>query len=391
MSPIAYRWGTFVRIRPSTLMKPRSSSAFVDSRPISSTFGARPVATSSSSAETSAASLPSGPTVSLTPSLPAFTDSTSKRAFVMTVMPRRVKLRSRSWLTSRSSAGTSAGRYSRSVTLTPEVVVHRGELDADRPGADDDHVLRQAVGDEDLVRGHDPLPVGHEARQRLHARAGREDDVRRLEDALAPAAGRPVLAVHLDPDGGGAVEAAATRDPGHLVLVDEGLEARPHPLHDLVAAGGHPRVVDDRVAGKVDAEVLGVPDPLGEGGQFEEGLGGDAASMEAGPADLVLVHERDLEAELGGPEGRRVAAGPRAEDDEIEIVGRADGHGQAVSETVRDRSAPAAFGRARAARRGGWVIGADGTRGVPRRRNRARPGVTRPTRSRPRFRTSGSM
>ena len=43
--------------------------------------------------------------------------------------------------------------------------------------------------------------------------------------------------------------------------------------------------------------------------------------MQAGPADLVLVDEGDLEAELGRPERRRVAAGARAEDDEIEVVG----------------------------------------------------------------------
>ena len=50
-------------------------------------------------------------------------------------------------------------------------------------------------------------------------------------------------------------------------------------------------------------------------------------AMEARPADLVLVDERDLQAELGGTEGRGVAAGAGAEDDEVEVIGRADGHG----------------------------------------------------------------
>ena len=49
--------------------------------------------------------------------------------------------------------------------------------------------------------------------------------------------------------------------------------------------------------------------------------------MEARPADLVLVDERDLEAELRRAEGRGVPAGARAEHDEIEVVGGADGHG----------------------------------------------------------------
>jgi len=50
--------------------------------------------------------------------------------------------------------------------------------------------------------------------------------------------------------------------------------------------------------------------------------------MEACPADLVLVDQGDAKAELRRPEGRRVAASPRAEDDEVEVVGGANGHGQ---------------------------------------------------------------
>ena len=42
--------------------------------------------------------------------------------------------------------------------------------------------------------------------------------------------------------------------------------------------------------------------------------------MEARP-DLVLVHESDPQAELGGPERRGVTAGACAEDDEVEVVG----------------------------------------------------------------------
>ena len=78
-------------------------------------------------------------------------------------------------------------------------------------------------------------------------------------------------------------------------------------------------------------------DPVGEGGRLEQRLGRDAAAMEARAADLVLVDEGDLQPELGGPEGRRVAAGARAEHDEIEIVGRADGHGSGCLEAPRSR------------------------------------------------------
>ena len=82
-------------------------SAVVVSSPTSSTFVARPAATSSISAAISVASLPSGPTVIRTPSSPAMTDAASNRALVMTLIPRRVKLRSSSLLTPR---GPRAGR-----------------------------------------------------------------------------------------------------------------------------------------------------------------------------------------------------------------------------------------------------------------------------------------
>ena len=82
-------------------------------------LAARPVATSISSARSSAGSLPSGPTIRQMPLSSAVTDAASNRALVMTVMPRLVKLRSTSLLTSASSSGTIPGRYSSSVTLTP--------------------------------------------------------------------------------------------------------------------------------------------------------------------------------------------------------------------------------------------------------------------------------
>jgi hypothetical protein len=80
---------------------------------------ARPAATSSISARTSVASLPSGPTVIETPSSSTLIDSGSNRALVITLIPRRLNVRSSSLLTSRSSSGTIAGRYSSSVTCEP--------------------------------------------------------------------------------------------------------------------------------------------------------------------------------------------------------------------------------------------------------------------------------
>ena len=95
---------------------------------------------------------------------------------------------------------------------------------------------------------------------------------------------------------------------------------------DGVAPGGHRRVVHGRLARQRQPEFLGVAHAVGKRGGLEQGLGRDAAAMEAGAADLVLVDESDLQTELRGPESGRVAAGSGAEDDEIEVVRRADGH-----------------------------------------------------------------
>ena len=112
------------------------------------------------------------------------------------------------------------------------------------------------------------------------------------------------------------------------------------------------------LAGQDQPVLLRVADPLDEGGRFEQRLGRDAAAVEARAADLVLVDEGDLQAELGRAEGGGVAAGSGAEHDEIEVVGGADGHGSGSLGSLR----VAGHGRRPVGR---WIIASDGTRGVP--------------------------
>jgi hypothetical protein len=224
-------------------------------------------------------------------------------------------------------------------------VVHRGELNSDSAAADDDDVLRQRVGCEDLVGRDDALAVHLETGQRLDARTRRDDDVVRLEKAVPACAGRAVFAGLADPDLRRALQATATRDPRDLVLVDQRFHAGPEALDDLVTASRHLDEVHLGLAGQLQAEVLGVADALSEGGRLEKGLGRDAAAVEARPADLVLVDERHLEPELGRPERGGVAARAGAEDDEVEGVGRADGHAVRCLGWAAARARPAA-GRA---------------------------------------------
>ena len=148
-----------------------------------------------------------------------------------------------------------------------------------------------------------------------------------------------------------------------LVLLGQPLEALVQPLHDLVAALRHGGEVDARLADG-DAEILRLLNLRVEVGRLEHGLGGDAADVEARAADLVRVHQGDLEAQLPGPEGRRVAAGAGAQDDEVEAVGGSDGHGSAGS----DRGA----GGTTAGRPSGAAGHPAMVRRAPRCRNRGR-------------------
>ena len=62
------------------------------------------------------------------------------------------------------------------------------------------------------------------------------------------------------------------------------------------------------------------------------------------PPILSSSTRATLQAELGGAERRRVAAGPGAEDDEIEVIGRADGHGSGCRGVPREPPGQSARG-----------------------------------------------
>ena len=57
-------------------------------------------------------------------------------------------------------------------------------------------------------------------------------------------------------------------------------------------------------------------DQLGPG---EQGLGGDAAAVDAGPPEQVALHQHDVGAELGRPQRRDVAGGTPAQHDDAGV------------------------------------------------------------------------
>lgn len=152
-----------------------------------------------------------------------------------------------------------------------------------------------------MVRGDDPVAVDLQARQRLRHGAGRQQDVAALD----------ALAVHIDGGGGG--ELALTLDVVHLAGCDQTLEslvqARDHAVLVLVDGG-----YVDALEGGLDAELLALAGLVGDLARVEQGLGGDATSVQAGAADLVLLDQGDVQAQLGPAQRRGVTATTTAED-----------------------------------------------------------------------------
>ena len=76
-----------------------------------------------------------------------------------------------------------------------------------------------------------------------------------------------------------------------------------------------------RVAANRDAPLLRVLNDLQRVRVLEQRLGRDAAPQQAGAAErLLLLDDRDLEAELRGADGGHVAAGAGADDDDVVFV-----------------------------------------------------------------------
>ena len=185
--------------------------------------------------------------------------------------------------------------------------VQGGKLDADNAAADD----REAGGD--LGQGQDARRVNQRrivlgAGQRGHGRHGARGD-----DDVVRGVGRA-----LNGHATGGVEVASSVDDGHARLALGGCNARDQTLDDLILPGLHLRPVDGHALG-VHAELAGFLGVQVVLRAVEQGLGGDAAHVQAGAAQVLLFDEGDLLARVPEALGGQVAAGTRAEDDDVKM------------------------------------------------------------------------
>ncbi len=194
--------------------------------------------------------------------------------------------------------------------LDAEGVPGRRELHPDRAGPQHDRLLRELLEAQGVIRADDPLAVELGERQLARLGAGRDDE-RRRRQLLRVAA---VLEGDLDRVLPG--DHPGTDEGLHAAALEGPLQALPHLLDDGVLVLVQGLHLDALVVER-HAEVRRGLCLLGDLGGLQDRLGRDAAPVQAGPADLVALDERDVEPELRRPERDRVPARAAAEDDDV--------------------------------------------------------------------------
>jgi hypothetical protein len=200
--------------------------------------------------------------------------------------------------------------------LGAQIAIEARELDPDRARSDHQDRARHGVGRQGLLVGPDAVAIGLDPRQAAGASAGREHHVPRLQL-------RDLLPVLLDPHASASCEAAAAVEDRHLVLAEQ----VPHALRQAVghtARARHDLPEVERHVRHAEAELVGVLQQLMDLGGAEQRLGRDAAPVEADPAQMLALDDRGRETELARADRGDVAAGPGADQDDIEgCVGHA--------------------------------------------------------------------
>ena len=202
--------------------------------------------------------------------------------------------------------------------VAAELIVEAGEFDADGAGADDEEPLGHHVRRHGFAIGPDQLAVSDEAGLRDVAGTGTggEHDVLGLESGVLA-----VLALDDDLGRGRALfEAGRAFDDVDLVLLHQELDAAGQ------LAGDAARTLDHGIEVNLDlvdlqAEILGVLGKVHDFGRAQQCLGRDTAPVEADAAKRFALDDGGLQAELAGADGRDIAAGAGADDDEVVLGG----------------------------------------------------------------------
>ena len=188
----------------------------------------------------------------------------------------------------------------------------------------DEQVLRNAFELYGVVGVDDRLAV---ARPRLDVdgrRSGGDDHVLGLYVVDR------AVRLRFDRDLFGSTERRLAVGELDAVRFEERLDAADVGVDDVVLELRDAFAVDFG-ARDLEADRVGVFDVADHLADVQQRLGRDAAPVQADAADLVAIEADDLLAELAEPDRGVIAAGPRADDDGIELVLRAHAEGFAQS------------------------------------------------------------
>ena len=181
-----------------------------------------------------------------------------------------------------------------------------GELDADDATAENGDLLGHEIEGERLLGGDDAA-ADLEAGKRSRVRPGRQHDVLAGDGLVA------------DLHGGGRGEAALALDRGDAAGLDQPLQTLVLAGDDLFAVRRDRRDVDAAERGG-HAVLGGFARDVRDLGGVQQSLGGDAADVQAGPADLVLLDQTDRQAQFAGAQRGGVATASRSQDDKVKVL-----------------------------------------------------------------------
>ncbi len=194
--------------------------------------------------------------------------------------------------------------------LCAEGAEERAEFHAHSARADDDERFRNLVHCEDFDVGQDAV-VGFEPGEHFGLGASGENHVFRFYRADFSARRRDFNRVHAALRRAG--QSANALDARDLVLLHQEIETLGVLGDDGVLALEHRGPVERGRADAPNAKISGVLQVVPDFGVEEQGLGRDAAHVEAGAAELVgLLNQRHFQSVLSAANGRRVTGWPAA-------------------------------------------------------------------------------
>ena len=194
--------------------------------------------------------------------------------------------------------------------------IDRGHFEADDAAADDQHFLRHEAQFQCPGRIDDARIVRQEGQ--MHRRTTRRDDaLLEADDFLAAGFFLPLASGHFHGEVIGIKEAAVTTHDVNLARLGHTGKAAGQLADDFCLVGT--QFVDINLwRGKTDAAIAQVVRFLHHRGDVQQGLGGNAADIEANTAQgAVTLDDNRFQTQIGGTEGRRITARASTEDEHV--------------------------------------------------------------------------